>query len=270
MRPLAVDVATFLLPLAGAVPLFLVGRGFRTWPRATRGLALAVALAVLTVGGVSLAGVLPFAADRWAFRLGGTTSLLCWLAAFLLGVVWAVPNRSLSSPFLAILAGVALVVIGIESSGRLWWRLVSPDIWERTPDETGLLRQSSAVTCSPTAAAMLLHLHGVTAGEGELAYLAGTTPLGTDAPGIVRALDAKAGSQGWHAEAGRTTYGECLRRGEPFLAHVRGQYLGHAVVVARIGEQGVSILDPADGKVKPIARAEFEENWDGTAVRLVR
>jgi len=134
----------------------------------------------------------------------------------------------------------------------------------------GLLQQSSSVTCSPTAAVMLLRLADISASEGEMAYLSGTSVLGTDAQGMSLALEAMAAAHGWRVESGPTTYDECVRHGGPFLAHVKGQYLGHAVTVVGATPEGVLLLDPADGKPHTMSRKDFEGEWDGMAIRLVR
>lgn len=259
----------FLLPLIAGAGLFRLGVTFRRWPRAARGAAVAVCLAAIAASLLSATRLLPGAVEGAVFRTGGMTTVLCWVALFLLGVVWGVPHRTLTSPFLATLAVVALVVLAIEASGRLMWRF-SPDAWDRTAGEDGLLRQSSGMTCSPSAAVMLLHRYGVTASEGEMAYLAGTSLLGTDARSVARALEAKVAPLGWKVEFGPGTYDECLRRGEPFLAHVSGPTLGHAVTVVGMTPDEVVYLDPADGKPGAMSRTRFEREWDGTVVRIVK
>jgi hypothetical protein len=270
MRPLALDIAAFLLPIAFGVLLFLVGRGFRKWPLALRVLLLVVSLTAIAAGVLSGFHVLPVVVERNIQLAVGMTPLLCLVACFLLGVVRGVPGRSLTTPFLFALAGLALVIIAIESSGRLWWRFVSPGAWERTPNEAGLLQQSSGMSCSPTAAVMLLHRFGISSSEGEMAYLAGTTLLGTDAFNMARALDTKAQTHGLRAVAETTTYDAAVARGEPFLAHVKGGVLGHAVTVVQMTPEGVIILDPATGQPYAITRQVFEAEWDGVGVRLVR
>ncbi len=270
MRPLALDLAAFFLPCITCVLLFLLGRRFQSWSKSLRIVTLTASVIVLSVGLASLARLLPTGVERIGFQLGGMTTLLCWVATFLLGVVWGVPGRSLSSSFLIALATIALVMVGIESSGRLWWRFAAPATWNRTADGMGLLQQSSSVTCSPTAAVMLLRLADIPASEGEMAYLSGTSVLGTDAQGMSLALEQKAASHGWRVEVGPTTYDECVRRGEPFLAHVKGRYLGHAVTVVGAREEGVLLLDPADGKAHTMSRQDFEQDWNGMAIWLVR
>ncbi|MCE9564694.1 MAG: hypothetical protein K8U57_21890 [Planctomycetes bacterium] len=270
VRPLALDVMAFFLPGVLCVLLFLLGRRFSGWSKPLRAVALVIALAGIAFGLASLARVLPANVERIGFQLGGMTTLLCWVATFLLGVVWSVPGRSLSSGFLVTLAGIAVVLVCIESSGRLWWRFAAPATWNRTPNSGGLLQQSSSVTCSPTAATMLLGLAGIPASEGEMAYLSGTSVLGTDAPGMSLALEAKAATHGWRVEAGPTTYEQCIHRDEPFIAHVKGHYLGHAVTVVSVTPENVLLLDPADGHAHQVTRRDFEQDWDGMAIRLVR
>ncbi len=270
MRPLAVDVVTFLVPLLVGVGLFVLGRWFRGWPRWVRVAVVTFALGVIGVAILATQRMLPFALEQWISGISGMITIVCLVALFLLGVVWAVPGRSMSSPFLAAISLIALSMIAVEAGGRLWWRFAPEETWSRTADENGLLRQSSGMTCSPAAAVMLLHQRGITAGEGEMAYLAATSMFGTDSHGITRALEAKAGPLGWRVVTGRSTYDEAIRDGGPFLAHLEGSRVGHAVTVVWVTPEGVGLLDPADGKLWALGRDVFESEWDGTTVRLVR
>lgn len=270
LRPLALDLAAFLLPGVLCVGLFLLGTRFRRWPRAVRAAAIVLAVAAVGLGVASAYRLLPMRYERIGFQLGGLTCVLCWVACFLLGCVWSVPGRSMSSGFIVSIAVVALLLAEIESSGRLWWRFAEPKAWKRVPDSSHLLQQSSATTCSATAATMLLGLAGIPASEGEMAYLSGTSLLGADAQGMSLALDEKAAAHGWRVEAGPTTYDECVRRGGPFIAHVKGRNTGHAVVVYAAVPEGVIILDPANGRAHAEDREVFEPDWDGTAIRLVK
>src|SRR5262249_47964863 len=154
--------------------------------------------------------------------------------------------------------------------GRLWWRFAAPELWERTADAGGSLQQSSGLTCSPAAAVMLLHRHGIPTSEGEMAYLAGTSLFGTDAPSMCRALQAQGGPFCFRAEARRTDYEECRRDGSPFIAHVQRDLLGHAILVERMDAEWVGVVDPLDGQRRTISRGEFEAAWSGTALRILR
>jgi hypothetical protein len=249
---------------------FWGGRFFRRLPAAVR-LGLVTGAVVCVVGGAAaLAGVLPDGVGRVVSLVGGGTVLLAWVALLLLGAAWAAPDRRLSSGFLACLAALAGGLLLIEGSGPLWWRFGAPGLWQNAPDADGRLRQSSGLTCSPAAAAMLLHRYSVPASEGEMAYLAGTSLFGSDAPAMARALGAKVRPHGWAAHAGRAGYEDCVRWGGPFLAHVRGPDLGHAVLVEEASEDSLRITDPLDGRPRRMSRGEFERVWDGTVIRIDR
>src|SRR5262249_8652817 len=145
-----------------------------------------------------------------------------------------------------------------------------PELWHRTADTKGALRQSSRWTCAPAAAVMLLRRHGIDASEGEIAYLANTSLFGTDARSLARALSFKLRPRRFHAVAEFPTYEECVRPGTPFVAHVRGEtFGGHALFVEKAAQDQVEVIDPVDGIRKKINRAEFERAWDGTVVRVI-
>jgi hypothetical protein len=270
MRSLVWDLLSFLLPLVAGACAFLLGRSFQRCPKALRVAIIAASLLGVAVGVLSLGGLLPVQVRSVLSWLGGGTTMLCWSALILLGIVWSVPRRSMSTGFLAVLVAIAACMVFIDASGSLWWRFLAPETWQRYPDEQGQLQQSSGLTCSPTAAVMLLAQYGVRASEGEMAYLAGTSLFGTDAESIARALGRKVEPMGWKAQERQTTYEECLKRNEPFIAHVQGKYLGHAVLVEAMFVDKVRIVDPASGLRETVSRTEFESIWDGTAISLIK
>jgi hypothetical protein len=268
LHPLMLDVLGFLLPLCVGACAFVAGRSLRRMSRTVQIALVVLCIGVVAVAGASFVRPLPDEVGRVLSLLGGAAVLLSWVALLLLGVVWGVPGRSLSSGFLAALAGLAGCLVLIESGGRLWWRFCAPQMWNRTADPKGLLHQSSAVTCSPAAAVMLLHHHGINASEGEMAYLAGTSLFGTDAHAMARALDQK-GYPHMTALVERTDYENLLRRGGPFLAHVQESFTGHALLVVAVSAEHVEVLDPLDGRQRRMSRVEFERVWDGMAISMI-
>lgn len=118
---------------------------------------------------------------------------------------------------------------------------------------------------------MLLQHYGIVASEGEMAYLANSSLLGTDAWSMVRALSRKAAPYGLRA---RHRHPESLvdlgDRPAPFVAHIfwRTGY-GHAVFVEHIAAEGVVIIDPLDGQRSELSLEQFERAWDGTAIYLM-
>src|SRR5581483_11626133 len=108
-----------------------------------------------------------------------------------LGVAWSAPKKSLSPAFLGIIASITFLVFLNESAGRLWWRFAADSLWANRPDANGCLTQTTGLTCASAANAMLLRHLGVTASEGELAYLSNTSLLGTTALDMADALRLK-------------------------------------------------------------------------------
>jgi hypothetical protein len=270
LHPLALDVLTLLLPLClGGVTLAAGYLLFR-WPKPIRAFLLCLAIGAIAVGGSAAAGLLPGGINSVLSRLGGGTVLLSWAALLLLGVVWGLPKRSLSTGFLAALAVVAFTLLVIETGGRLWWRFPGGDLWQRTANADGCLRQSSGVTCSPAAGVMLLHHHGIAASEGEMAYLANSSFFGTDAHSLCRALAEKVQDRGWTAEVRPADYETCIHEGWAFVAHVRRPDVGgHAVFVERVLPEHVQVIDPLAGMRAKLSRAEFEQQWDGVVIRVI-
>jgi ABC-type bacteriocin/lantibiotic exporter with double-glycine peptidase domain len=117
---------------------------------------------------------------------------------------------------------------------------------------------------------MLLHHYGVQTSEGEMAYLANTSYLGTDVRSIARALTLKGRSHGLLAQVALADYEACLRQTAPFLACVRVPGIGsHAVLVLRVNPDRVELIDPRFGHRQTLVRAEIEPQWEGRIVRLV-
>jgi hypothetical protein len=268
LRPLPLDLLWFVLPLAVGAGVFVAGRSLRRWPMSLRVGLVTLAVAVVGAGGLSLARLLPFEVEAWLAPLGGATVLLGWVALFLIGIVWDVPGRSMSSAFLVAIALLAGCLVLIESAGPLWWRFGHPDMWQRTPDGQGNLQQSSGATCAPAAAVMLLHRLGIPSSEGEMAYLAGTSLFGTDTFAMARALREKAGPLGWRVRVARLSSAEAAAH-VPFLAYIQ-KPAGHALLIERIRPDHVELVDPADGQPWAITRSKFESIWNGTMLYLER
>lgn len=217
----------------------------------------AVALVLLTIAfvGCVYVGVLPLESRGLIFQMRGPKVVLAAAALFLLGAAWAEATRAFSPRFLQVLAGVAGFMLLIESSGPLFWRSRTA-AWTRVPDDQSCLTQSTAWSCGPAAAAMLLHLHGLAASEGEMAYLSRTSLFGTDGFALAQAVDARAEGRGWRAVFARFAHDDCLAVGRPFIATMRSmEVFAHAVVVADVNGDEVTIIDPGNGQRKRVARA---------------
>ena len=270
LRPLWVDLALTLIPVACAVAAWFAGRYVARMPwRSAYSLLCVIVILVL----LPLLRLVPWYrdfVDLMLHSIGGTTRFECGLALFLLGFAWSSPRKSLSPAFLGIVAGLIGFIFLTESAGRLWWRFAAPAMWANSPDANGCLVQTTGVTCSSAATAMLLHHHGIKTSEGELAYLSNTSLLGTSQYDMADGLWDPMEKKELRPTVQRMPYDEIVDRHLAFVAAVNLPDLGgHAVFIRRALPDSVEVVDPRTGAPQTMSRGEFERIWDGTALMLV-
>lgn len=277
LRPLIIDLFEPLALLAVGGLGFVLGKRTHRLPRP-------LFLASVALGAV-VATSLVFMAFAVAARVntprdwagpvlhlvGGERVLACWSAIFLLGVAWSGRRRRFSRGFIGTLVAIAGLLILASGSGRLVWRLLGKEMWHHGVNQDGCLTQTTGLTCSPAAAVMLLDRYGIRTSEGEMAYLARTSPVGgTDSYAMAHALALKVRSRGWTARVRKADYDACLRRGSPFIAHVAMPGVGrHALFVERLTPDHAEIIDPRLGRPDQIDRKTFESWWDGRPIEVV-
>jgi hypothetical protein len=267
LHPLALDLLASFLPLGFGALAFFAGRSLVPSSKPFKATVLIVIIGIIILVTLSLVGILPFITRSILSTLGGGTTVLCWTAVFLLGYATGSPRRTVSKSFLIMLVVIVAGILVIEGNGRLWWRFAAIDAWKRTTDPAGGLAQSSGWTCSPAAAVMLLHHHGIRSSEGEMAYLANTTLFGTDGFDLASALEEKIRDRGWRARIQETDYRTSVTKNKPFVAHVSDPKVGaHAVFIAVLAEDHAEMIDPLVGWKTQVSRAQFEQIWDGTAI----
>lgn len=235
---------------------------------ASRSMRLATAIGLPMLGLVlsKLAvGYLPAAEARlfpwdWYPFVAGWWSLVP--AMFLFGAgLWCARRSPLKRDLLLVLAGLLLVRTGVtgwesaDGHARLRGRV----------NAEGECLQTSGYSCGPAAAATFLHLHGVEATEREMAVLCATRAGlgGTTECGLLRGLRRKLPGRAVRAAAPRFE-----ELPVPALVTLRQNWLvGHSVVVVEAGPERVRLIDPMGGR-RALSRAEFEEEWGGSAVHV--
>lgn len=174
--------------------------------------------------------------------------------------------------FIRILVEVGLGFVLLVAGNLLVasFRFDHSDKMENFPDGNGLLLQSTDYTCGAAGAAMLLHLFGVKASEGEMAQLCGTTAVtGTDEFCVRRGLRKKLRDQGRDVVIEELDYDELLRTPMPYMAVVSfGYLLDHWVLVTSFDEGRFVVKDPLGGE-KTFTEKEFLGRWKRVIVRVV-
>ena len=168
---------------------------------------------------------------------------------------------------LLIVGGLTLVYFG--AIGILMGR--SHEGLTGTVDAQGICHQTSGYSCSPAAAAMLLHQAGVSATEKEMAELcithAGNSSVaGTSDCGVMRGLRLKMEGRG-RPVISTPAYEQLT---VPAIVAIKiHDRLSHSIVVVKVGPDEVKVLDPLYGR-GTIPRGQFERDWKGIAIHLER
>ncbi len=267
LRPPWLDLLALLLPPALGVLLFMAAAQLRRLPRFVFAAILTLTVSVVAFLVTAYFSPLRDWTDAWLYPLGGERSLACGAGLLLLGVVWGQPGRSTSSSFLVVVVALVTLILLLDGSGRLWWRWLSPGVWNNRCDAAGCVRQTSSVTCGPAAAVMLLHAHGIEASEGELAYEAETSFFGTSLAALANVISKRAHSSGMSARVERLPFDTWAERQTPFLAQVQSSG-GHALFVERLTDKEGHVIDPATGKRAVLPRAAFLRTWEGRGISL--
>ncbi len=163
-----------------------------------------------------------------------------------------------------LLVGAGVVVLYCAALG---WVMSRPSDLRGAPNAEGFCPQTSGYSCTAASAAMLLHRHGVTATEREMAELSltgngGVAGGGTTESGLMRGLRIK-------LDGRKTPHIECPgydRLRTPSIVPIRlSPKLSHSIVVVDVQPTEVKVLDPLYGR-GTIRRELFEREWLGTSV----
>jgi hypothetical protein len=203
-------------------------------------------------------------AGPWLSLPGGEGVLACFGALALLGVAGSDRKRRSSRAVpIAATTLVFLLLIAL-SSGSLGWHYFGQRLRANYPDASGALQQTTGITCAPATASMLLYRSGIRISEGELAELAGTSPLRGTAPyALARAVDGVVRRRGLRAYIQRVDYAGAVHLAHPFVAFVNEPGVGgHALCVLSADPRQARTIDPLSGSQETIPREEFVAEWD--------
>jgi hypothetical protein len=183
---------------------------------------------------------------------------------------------------------VATVLTGFALFGILYPMLgQAPRCGERW-SAVGGYQQTTPYTCSAASAATLLHMHGISATEQEMAELC-LTRRGTSWLGLYRGLKLKTQGTQWDVELVRCSAAEVryhtdrpmvmevgLEADAPIDAAFRSEFgwepgLRHSVVLLPSSGDRLEILDPTP----QIGREQWDDEsirllWRGHGLRLVK
>ncbi|HLY72557.1 MAG TPA: cysteine peptidase family C39 domain-containing protein [Planctomycetota bacterium] len=164
----------------------------------------------------------------------------------------------------ALLVGAGVMILHCTALG--WVNSRASDLLG-TVGEDGFCAQTSGYSCGAASAVMLLHRHGVTATEREMAELSLTSNGelaggGTTESGLMRGLRLK-------LDGNKVPRIDCPTYDAlpaPSIVGLRlSRHLSHSILVVQVTDTEVKVLDPLYGK-GPLCRGEFERDWLGSAI----
>src|SRR4029077_6706599 len=106
--------------------------------------------------------------------------------------------------------------------------------------------------------------HGLEVSHPRLRQLSATNRAGTTLLGLVDA----ASRLGFACKGVRCADSALEHIPMPAIAHVTRRNAGHFVVVTRVSNDEVWIMDPADGSHRAVDRTDFRAEWSGVLVLL--
>jgi ABC-type bacteriocin transporter len=128
------------------------------------------------------------------------------------------------------------------------------------------VRQHDATDCGAACLHAVAEFHGLRIAIARIRQYASTDRRGTNVLGLVEAAERL----GFSAKGVKGPFESLARVPRPAIAHVRlAGGLEHYVVVYAAGRRGVTVMDPADGRVRRWTEKAFRAAWTGVLVLLV-
>ncbi|HET9983054.1 MAG TPA: peptidase domain-containing ABC transporter [Longimicrobiales bacterium] len=128
------------------------------------------------------------------------------------------------------------------------------------------VRQRDGSDCGAACLAAVAAYHGARIPIARIRQLAGTDRSGTSALGLVEA----AGRLGLSGKAVRGGPDSLARVPKPCIAHTTsGPGRTHFVVVCEASERSITVMDPAQGRLRTTPLDGFVERWTGILVLLL-
>jgi len=167
--------------------------------------------------------------------------------------------------------------VGVAMLGLLLWvvsgqrmvlsYMLPQDEMKGTPDEKGVVRQTTDYTCGAAAAATVLTQMGVRATEREMAELCGTNAFtGTDEFGVAKGLRARLPGARVRVLGG--DWEDLKRAPMPAAVTIRHvPWIDHWVVVLEVQDAAVIVGDPVGGR-KVMRKEVFLRRWRGVMVTV--
>ncbi|WP_461632623.1 peptidase domain-containing ABC transporter [Labilibaculum euxinus] len=128
------------------------------------------------------------------------------------------------------------------------------------------IKQHDITDCGAACLASISAHYKLKLPISRIRQLAGTDKKGTNALGLIRAAE----KLGFTAKGVRGGLDSLPKIPLPAIAHVVvKEVLQHYVVIYKVSDKHVEIMDPGDGQIHKKSIAEFEKEWTGVLILMV-
>ncbi len=128
------------------------------------------------------------------------------------------------------------------------------------------VKQRDITDCGAACLASIAAYHGLEIPISKIRQMASTDQKGTNILGLIEAAD----KMGFSAKGVRGEFDALKELPMPVIAHVVvRKVLHHFVVVFKINEKNVQLMDPADGIIHKVSHKDFMDSWTGVLVLLM-
>lgn len=126
-------------------------------------------------------------------------------------------------------------------------------------------RQRDLTDCGAACLASIAAFYKVRLPISRIRQYACTDKKGTNILGLIEAAD----KMGFLAKGVRGDWESIFKIPKPAIAHIiKRKTLSHFVVIVKVTERYLKIMDPGDGNIHKVPHAEFKEEWTGVLVLI--
>ncbi len=126
-------------------------------------------------------------------------------------------------------------------------------------------KQRDLTDCGAACLASIAAFYKVRLPISRIRQYACTDKKGTNILGLIEAAD----KMGFLAKGVKGDWESIFKIPKPAIAHIiKRKTLSHFVVIVKVTERYIKIMDPGDGNIHKVPHAEFKEEWTGVLVLI--
>jgi len=127
------------------------------------------------------------------------------------------------------------------------------------------VKQHDVTDCGAACIASIAAYYNLDLPIARIRQFASTDTKGTNVLGLIEAST----KIGFTAKGVRGTYENLFNIPLPVIAHVIQNHLAHYVVIYKLTQSHLQIMDPAYGEIQEVTHEEFRQKWTGVLILLL-